>query len=403
MTKSLMLVLCTFIIACASAPKSDQLLPDLSSPVATDEATDEAAEIPPEENALYQQAIQLSQEKKYAAALEKWEAFTKQFPKSRIFLAVQIKMAEAQYDLKNWNQGNVILQRVIRATIANDPIAARALFRISFGYEAVENDIQALNSLVDAERLSQHLDEETRTIELPARIGLIYARLNERDRAETWYKKADEGIAKFRYKNSEASKLEYPRILYQLGKVNTSTLTTENFQIVLDSLGLSQKYSIRAMEFESASSWAHEARKSLQANYTDLWTFTENPVVPAGLDIQAARRQKQDLVVRWISLILNLVDAAKTELLPGNFMGKAGEAPPEKSERAQFLAFLEDLEHRGKMRAYYAEDLTPLTEESKSQKIKKPLPAISVPSPEHSQPSLAPSPAQPPPIGDPNL
>lgn len=304
----------------------------------------------------YQKGVELLRSAKAAEALELFKNFPKNHPSSQLIFASKLKLAEAHYAIEEWNQGTLVLQRLIQMSVKNEPISARALFLVSYGHEAVGANMNALVSLRDAEKLSQHLDSLSADVVLPARMGLLYMKLNLITESQTQFRRAEVALSRIKARARDGGDPALAEVFYRMAGIHTRDLSMENFQLIIDAMAQSQRYAIQAMEYETKSLWSERARFALQSNYLDLWNFAFRPPAMAGMDPGAAARQQRDLQIRWVGAILSLIDLARTETAIVQVTANG--------QVAQFIEFLDDMENKAKLVVYRPQDLTPLTEEA---------------------------------------
>lgn len=340
---SLLLVSCTSMQAQIYVPTTPAIFADEKLVEGSDKAD-------------FQKGSQLLKERKAQEALDIFGSFSSKHSSSPYLYASFLKLAESHYALAQWNQGTVVLQRLIQKSIDYEAISAQAMFLISFGYEAMGNDRSALVSLKDAERLSKHLDSLTAEIVLPARMGFMYLKLNLIPEGQAEFKKAEFALGRMKARARDGGDPALAEVFYRMSKLHTQDLSMENFQIIIDAMIQAQRYAIQAMEYESKSTWSELARQSIQSNYLDLWNFAFRPPLMAGMDPGAAARQQRDLQVRWVGALLSLIDAGRLET--------ATVQVEINGQVARFIEFLDDMENKSKLVVYRPQDLTPLTEES---------------------------------------
>lgn len=325
---------------CASkpAPPTEAVAPVVASSDAPAQKAE--APVPAEEQALFDAG--------------KFKELVEKYPGSRLRSAALIRQARALYADMKWTEGTALLRSVIESSVGNPKVSAEALYHVSFGYEALGNDARMLASLKDVESLATYLPEEIGQIEVPARLGIAYMKLGQIEEGRKYFKIADERIGRFRFKNRDKKDFDFGETQYRIGQLQTHSISMENYQLLIEAQGVAQKYMMRAME--GGGRWGQEARKQLQANYMDIWNFCTSPPSISSLDAAASRRSRQDLQVRWLSHLLQLIEFANLE------MGSLEVAKD--GELEKFQAFLVDLEYRAKLIVYNSEELTPLTPES---------------------------------------
>lgn len=347
----LLLVLPFLAVAgCASSSKApaEPVAPAEGAAVAP--ATPAESPVVPEEQKLFDAGS-------YKELVEK-------YPGSRLRSAAMIRQARALYAEMKWAEGTQILRTVIESSVGNPKVSAEALYHISFGYEALGNDARMLASLKDVESLAAYLPEEVGQVEVPARLGIAYMKLGQIEEGRKYFKIADERIGRYRFKNRDRKDFDFSETQFRIGQLQTHSISMENYQLLIEAQGVAQKYMMRAMEGDGR--WGIEARKQLQANYMDIWNFCTSPPGINSLDAAASRRSRQDLQVRWLSHLLQLIEFANLEV--GSLEVTKG------GELEKFQAFLVDLEYRAKLIVYNSEELTPLTPESQMRnKVQKDL------------------------------
>jgi tetratricopeptide (TPR) repeat protein len=155
-------------------------------------------------------------------------------------------------------------------------IAAQALYRSAFCYEAMGDDLKAVAALLDAKKLSQHLPAELAMAEIPAKLSAIYARQDREKEALAYLNEAEKGLAKvMQEKGTQLNKTWLAETYFKMGSISTNQLTKDNFSSFSQGQMWVQSYLIKAMKLEDPV-WSARAQQKLIETYRSLFQVLES-------------------------------------------------------------------------------------------------------------------------------
>lgn len=237
---------------------------------------------------------------KYDQSLILFKEFHGLHPQSVYVQSARLGEAQSLAGLERWQESVDLYRDVVLKTRSYQPeIAAEALYRMSFSYEALGDDLKTAAALIDAKKLGEHLPEEVALAEIPARLAVVYGRQDRENEAISYLNEAERGIEKVRAdKGSELPADWLARTYVQMGGVSTNQLSTQSFAGFVRGQKLVQTYLFRAMRLGDAQ-WSPRASELLQKTYRDLYT-----------QFDSARDQK-DIQLALGGEFLGLMDQAE--------------------------------------------------------------------------------------------
>lgn len=151
-------------------------------------------------------------------------------------------------------------------------IAALALYRMSFGYEALGDDLKMVASLLDARKRGASLPVEITQAQIPARLAAAYARQNREAEAMAYLNEAEKGIARVIVAKGKDLKVDWlAKIYVEMGSVSTNQLSVENFEDFVRSQKTVQVYLLKALK-QNDPVWSARGLARLQETYQALFT-----------------------------------------------------------------------------------------------------------------------------------
>ncbi|MEK2647141.1 tetratricopeptide repeat protein [Bdellovibrio sp. BCCA] len=191
----------------------------------------------------------------------------------------QARLGEAQSleGLGRYQEAADLYRDIYLKTLKHQPeIAALALYRMSFAYEALGDDLKTVAALLDARRMGEHLPLEVAYAEVPARLAAAYARQNRENEALTYLNEAEKGISIVQQEKGANLRSDWLAKTYvQMGTVSTNQLSSDNFSEFVQGQKLVQVYLIKALRLND-SAWSPRALSKLQETYRDLYTQVES-------------------------------------------------------------------------------------------------------------------------------
>ncbi|ASD62219.1 tetratricopeptide repeat protein [Bdellovibrio bacteriovorus] len=266
-------------------------------------------------------------------------------PQSTFLQAARLGEAQSLAGLERWQEALELYRDITVKTRNYQPeIAAQALYRMSFAYEAQGDDLRTVSTLLDAKKLGQYLPLETALAEIPARLAIVYGRQDREDDAVAYLNEAERGIEKVQAeKGTELPKEWLAKTYVQMGGVSTNQLGVQNFSAFVRGQKLVQIYLFRAVRLNDTN-WSTRAKTRLQETYRDLFTVVES------------QREQRRLQSALGAELLGLIDQAELYRPPtGQKMN---------SHETEFFAFLADVRKKTEDIVYTNDEVMGLTEES---------------------------------------
>lgn len=214
---------------------------------------------------------------RYEETLKLAKDFQSRRATSLYFEASRLAEAQAYEGLGHYQEAANLDRDVYLKTIKYQPqIAAQALYRMSFAYEALGDDLKTVAALLDAKKLGEHLPHEVAYAEIPARLAAVYGRQQRENEAIQYLNEAEKGIAYvIEEKGPQVKKDWLAKTYVQMGSVSTNQLSSENFQELAQGQKWVQVYLIKALRLNDPT-WSSRAQNKLQETYRDLYTQVES-------------------------------------------------------------------------------------------------------------------------------
>ncbi len=278
----------------------------------------------------YRRGVRQLEQEDYKGAITAFEEGLQAEPTSPYTQVAVYNTGRALEGLGRWAEAEQKYRDVVRATARAPKLQALALYRLSFCYEARNDDTRTVAALMDARTRVHHLPEEIAIAEMPARLAAAYARVGNIDEAMKYYAQGEVGISRLRNQayggegGGRAVPEWLPRTLYHMGRMSLRTIAWGDFEDTLRPIERTQLYLLQAAELE-AGAYSREAARELIRVYAEIWNVvsTPPPADPAD-DPVTAKRATQDRQWSFVEKALELSRALK-----------AARAPAEKDRSAQ--------------------------------------------------------------------
>lgn len=213
---------------------------------------------------------------RFEESLRAYRQFQSDFPQSIFFQSARLGEAESLEGQGRYQEAVELNREIYLKTLRYQPeIAAQALYRSGFCYEAMGDDVKAVAAFLDAYKLKEHLPLEVAMAEIPAKLSSIYARQSREKEARDYLNEAEKGLAKVRQeKGAQLGTTWLARTYFQMGSVSTNQLTAESFGSFAQGQMWVQSYLIKAMKLEDPV-WSLRAQQKLIETYRDLFNVFE--------------------------------------------------------------------------------------------------------------------------------
>lgn len=212
----------------------------------------------------------------FEVSLGAYRKFQIDFPQSIFVQSARLGEAESLEGQGRYQEATDLNREIYLKTLRYQPeIAAQALYRSGFCYEALGDDVKAVAGFLDAYKLKAHLPAEVAEAEIPAKLASIYARQSREKEARDYLNEAERGLAKVRQqKGAQLGTSWLARTYFQMGSVSTNQLTAESFGSFAQGQLWVQSYLIKAMKLEDPV-WSSRAQQKLIETYRDLFNIFE--------------------------------------------------------------------------------------------------------------------------------
>lgn len=313
-----------------------------------DEATIVSSKKLKEENGI-NNAERLLALSRFEEARIQFKSFQETYPQSLYFQSSRLGEAQSLEGLGNWSEAITIDRDVYEKTLKLQPnIAALALYRMSFAYEALGDDLKTIAALLDARRMGSALPTEVAQAEVPARLASAYGRVGRAKEAASYLDLAEKGIAKVREENSDLDQAWLAKTYVQMGTVSTNQTSaaqgSENFERVVEGQKMVQVYLLKALQINDPI-WSQRAVNQLKNTYQTLLSLVQ---------MEKEDRQYQ------MNLAGNLNDLLEQAELFKPLQGQKANA-----YEVEFFSYLQELRKKLEDILYQTKETMSLTEESK--------------------------------------
>lgn len=304
------------LAGCASVHKAARSLVGASSAAPSIRTTDHASgAVPSEAPDAYRESVTALDAGKYDEALKGFDRFTQQNAASAWSQAAMLNSGRALEGLKRWPEAIERYRQVVNSTGTAPRLQAMALYRLSYGHEALADDAQVVVDLNDLLARTSALPTEIAQAELPARLAAAYARVGNFDRAQDFYKRAELGIARLRQKSAGQIPDWLPRTLFLMGDSSRRQISWVDFETGLRPLARNQVYLLEAAEL-GVDPWATRAAEQLSVAYRELMTTLEGAPIPDG-DALLAKRAVQRKQWERAALLVDTMTELRARAAPG--------------------------------------------------------------------------------------
>lgn len=254
--------------------------------------------------------------------------------------SLSLLRADALMAVDRLGEAEEILRGVRERQALNRPLlATMAEWRLSFVAEARGDDARALMHLESVRRRSTDIPEEIRLAELPVRFALLSHRIGATEEASRHFAEAERGL---RILLSGDRRLSDPswlaKLYFDMGRSVSPDLSGEDFEGVLRSQLISQRYLLMAIE-TGRSPWADRALSLFRRQLLSLWGSIENLRAPGEMGGVVRSRWVREGQIRRSAALLDLLDEVSLRRPPelGGFEAQAHELVDEVRQRARAM------------------------------------------------------------------
>lgn len=290
---------------------------------------------------------------RFEEAHQQFRSFQQNYPQSLYFQSSRLGEAQSLEGLGKWNEAVQIDRDVYLKTFKTEPkIAALALYRMSFAYEAMGDDLKTVAALLDARKMGDYLPAEIAKAEVPARLAAVYGRQGREREAMQYLNEAEKGLSEVRFQKKDIDTSWLAKTYLQMGSISTNQLSADNFTQAVQSQNMVQVYLIKAMQVNDPV-WSPRAVIQAKQTYQTLFSLLEQ-----------SRSNRQQQIAMGGSLV-DLMDQAD--------LFKPLQGQTYTASEKDFFTYLQDVRKRTEEILYQSGESTSLTAESqKLNSIKRP-------------------------------
>ena len=186
-------------------------------------------------------------------------------------------------------------------------IKAQAQLRLSYTYECLGKDKEVIKTLTKLRKEgAKWLPKEVGLSEIPSRIGGAYIRRGQTQKANQFFKIAEEGLLRLRdnkqdiYRQNEL----LAKTLFLMGNTQRDVLSLTNVDRYLASLRYQQIYLLRSADIGSKE-WSKESTSQLLQIYDNLWELITTRV-PHNTNKSDLLRQKIKMARTTLNNLLDI-------------------------------------------------------------------------------------------------
>lgn len=247
-----------------------------------------------EQVSMLENAKTLFDQTHYADAEAAYMVMLSKYPSGEYSQSARMGLASVEEARGEFQKAIEIYREVVDLNkVYNPAVSTLALFRLAYCYEVTAQDLLNLAALKDVERRSDLLPDEIRLAELPARLATAHMRLSDLETAQSYLKKASEGLYEIKVKKL-VTKKTMAEIYYYMGRMGSHEIHNADFSKAVAALKSVEPFAIKAIEQEEAP-WSDLALKGIQANYQDLWgIILKGSSADENLDAISLKRKNHD-------------------------------------------------------------------------------------------------------------
>lgn len=203
--------------------------------------------------------------------------FQENYSQSLYFQSARLGEAQALEALGQWSEAIALDRDVYLKTLKQQPeIAALALYRMSFSYEALGDDTKTLAALLDARNMQSHLPSEVALAEVPARLAALYGRMEGREQeAMKYLSEAEKGIESLRQSRQKTDSSWLAKTYFQMGSLSTNQLSADNYEQSIEGQKMVQVYLLKALQLNEPA-WSKKSLEQLKNTYQRFFNLFES-------------------------------------------------------------------------------------------------------------------------------
>ncbi len=244
-----------------------------------------------EETSQLDAAESMFRQAKYPEAQKVFRDFQVKFPSSIYFFSARIGEGQCSEYMDNPERALEIYTEVVTATSDNSPqIAALAIYRESFAYEKLDEDIRALTTLVDLKNYEAYLPTEIAQVQVPGRMALLYNKLGQSEQSLVYQRLAAENLTKYQ---GQITPSQVAESYFKMGTLSTVHVNEDNFAVFFQGFRVSELFLMKAIE-QNQEIWSLKASDLLESQMKDLWSAIINMPLRKEFEPEAAEKYRRD-------------------------------------------------------------------------------------------------------------
>lgn len=249
----------------------------------------------------------------YNLSLDLYRKFQKNNASSKFLMSARLGEARSLEGLEDWAGALAIYRSIYESTVQLQPkIATEALYRTSYCYEALGDDVKAAASLKDSLNRRQYLPDEVAFAEIPARLAMLYSKFDNTTEASQYLELAQKGFSALQGRR-DIPKPVLAKACYQMGSVSLNQVSAAGFSQAVAGQKAVQRYLLVAMGMD-IKPWSAESEEKLKKNLRDLWnTLVELPGLEE-VDSEALSRRRLELQTAFSGEYIDLIENAELYL-----------------------------------------------------------------------------------------
>lgn len=277
------------------------------------------------------QASELNHQSKHVQAEESMRALLRSHPTNSWYRAAQYQLGISLEGQEKYRDALFEYRQLGEQSSQVPELAALALFRSSFCWEALGEEFHVVASLRDAWRKRSHLPPEVSEAELPARLAGAYSRVGQSAEADRYFKLAEDGLVRIQARAGGQVPDWLGRTLYSMGRLSLESLSWEEFGTMIKPIPRAQAYLARAVVLQQAP-YSERARAEVEKIYQKILIVLTGSSKVNEMSNLSEQREQQELLWSHTAQIFELVRQLRSHLV------LAQKSPDE------LHAFLDDVE-----------------------------------------------------------
>jgi|GEM_PF-1248275 len=257
-----------------------------------------SAEVSEQEIGEIESAEKLFADAKYAEAKQKYIEFQKKYPQSIYLQSARLAEGQCSEYLGNPERAGEIYDGVILNTQSAHPqIAAIAIFRKSFVYEILGDDLKALTTLLDLNVHQDQLPTEVGLIQLPGRMAMLYNKLGQLEESEKYIQILNQNLEVTL--KGKITKAQLAESYLLMGSLSSKSINETNWTTFARGFKVSSLFLIKSIE-SNQSPWSDKAQELLSQHMKNYWEWirlagsSKDPISKSGISLrEAIENQKQ--------------------------------------------------------------------------------------------------------------